>query len=150
LEAAPRCCHDSGDSLEGADNSNLSDNGCSFLEAVGHCVQQAVLWLALFYFVHVIGVLQVMVWVPFHMLCTFYTAPTAGDALTKNTAYMKRVLVMGLFSNVVHLLLQAYVLPHVLQYLPLEQMEAAILKCIPKVVLDTYRCLSNTTKLYLE
>lgn len=142
--------NDSGDALEDESCDSICDDECSLVEVLGHLMQQAVLWIALFYFINVIGVLQVMLWVPFHVACTFATAATAGEALRQTTAYMKRLLVMSIFSNIMHLLLEKYVLHYVLRYLPLEQIEATILKFIPTCVLDTYTRLTSSDKMYLE
>lgn len=143
---------DRGDSLGGSaeDNSNSTCEGCSLIEVLGHCVQQMVLFLALFYFINLVGVLQVMLWVPFHLLCTIATAPTASHALRQNTAYMKRVLVMNTLSNVIHLLLKTYVLAHLFRLLPMQQIEQAIYSIIPECVVDLHNRFSDGAKSYFE
>jgi hypothetical protein len=119
---------------------------CAPLEIFLYAVQQAALLMLLFYFINICGVVQVMVMVPYQMLATIYSAPTIVQALKKNTEYARDVLLVSIFSHVISIFLQMYVL----DYLPIEEVETAIFAMMPQGVADAYECMCGVNRIFFE
>jgi hypothetical protein len=120
-----------------------SDDGSSLFEAVGLVLQLVALLTAQLYFIHFIGILQVIMGVPFNLLYEIITANSGRDALRRHIYHMKSVCILGLVTSIIYVLVQT----HVVQ---LDEIEQVMIDSIYKTVLDFFDSFSQTNSKYFE